>query len=419
VTAPLDPRLRAVATSRNPYLHVLRLPGALAFSAAAFLGRMSMSMYGLGIVLLVASVTGRYGLAGEVAAAGSVGYALVSPFIAVLADRLGQGRVLLRQGALFALTAATFIMCAQLRAPVVVLLLTSTTAGALMPSTGSMVRTRWSALLGAEPSLLHAAFALESVNDELIFVIGPALVTLLATQVFPVSGVGTAALLCVTGTLALGIQRRTEPAPQSRVAPPTRRWPGLPAAGLVVLAPAALLLGGMFAAMDLSTVAFATQLHHRPAAGLVLGTFALGSAIGGLWYGSRQWRAPLHRRLAITVTLAVTGVSTFWATPGLIALACAGLLAGFWIAPTLIGCFAILERQAAPHRQTEAMSWFSSTMSLGLAAGSALAGHVIDVGHARWGFGCAAGFGILAVLTCLAGLRKLRSDQEPEPARAQ
>jgi len=280
------------------------------------------------------------------------------------------------------------------------------------------VRTRWSALLGAEPPLLHAAFALESVNDELIFVIGPALVTLLATQVIPVSGVGTAVLLCVTGTLALGIQRRTEPAPP-RLAPSARRWPGLPAAGLVVLAPAALLLGGMFAAMDLSTVAFATQLHHRPAAGLVLGTFALGSAIGGLWYGSRHWRAPLQRRLAVTVALAVTGVSTFWAMPGLIALACAGLLAGFWIAPTLIGCFAILERQAAPHRQTEAMSWLSSTMSVGTAAGSALAGGVIDIGQARWGFVCAAGFGVLAVLTCLAGLRKLRTDEETQPPRAQ
>lgn len=419
MTAPVDSRPRAAVTSRNPYLRVLSQPGALAFSAAAFLGRMSMSMYGLGTVLLVASVFGRYGLAGEVAAAGSIGYALVSPLIAALADRLGQGRVLLRQGVLFAVTAVAFIACVQLRAPVVVLLLTGVAAGALMPSTGSMVRTRWSALLGADPPLLHAAFSLESVNDELIFVIGPALVTLLATQVIPASGVGTAVVLCVTGTLALGVQRRTEPTPRPRLAPARRRWPGLPAPGLSVLAPAGLLLGGMFAAMDLSTVAFATQLHHRPDAGLVLGAFALGSAVGGLWYGSRHWRAPLGRRLAVTAALAVTGISTFWAMPGLIALACVGVLAGFWIAPTLIACFAILERQAAPHRQTEAMSWLSSVVSVGVAAGSALAGHVIDIGHARWGFGCAAGFGILAVLTCLAGLRKLRTDGEQPPPRAQ
>jgi hypothetical protein len=38
---------------------------------------MQIAMVGLGTVLLVASIPGQYGLAGEVAAAGSVGYALV------------------------------------------------------------------------------------------------------------------------------------------------------------------------------------------------------------------------------------------------------------------------------------------------------------------------------------------------------
>src|SRR5258708_27854646 len=57
------------APKRNPYLELLRAPGALAFSSAGFVGRMSMSMYGLGTVLLIALLTGRYGEAGAVAAA--------------------------------------------------------------------------------------------------------------------------------------------------------------------------------------------------------------------------------------------------------------------------------------------------------------------------------------------------------------
>jgi hypothetical protein len=48
----------------NPFREVLARPGALRFSAAGFVGRMPMSMFGLGTVLLIASVTGRYGLAG-------------------------------------------------------------------------------------------------------------------------------------------------------------------------------------------------------------------------------------------------------------------------------------------------------------------------------------------------------------------
>jgi MFS family permease len=416
----------AVAGRRggNPYLEILRIPGALAFSATAFVGRMSMSMYGLGTVLLIASLTGRYGLAGTVSAAGAVGYAVVSPLFGRLADRWGQGRVLSRQATAFALGSATFIGCAELRAPAWVLLVTATVAGAVMPSVGSMVRTRWSAVLDDEHANLHTAFSLESVNDELIFVIGPALVTFLATRFLPASGVGAASLFCVGGTLAFAAQRRTEPAlsapsaPRSRPKPGTRRRLArlsLPAPGLITLAPAFLLLGAMFAAMDLSTVALATERGHRAASGLVLGAFALGSAAGGLWYGSRHWRAPLGRRFIITSVLAVAGISTFWAMPGLLALAAIGFLAATSVAPTLIAGYGILEGQAPDHRRTEAMAWLSSTIAVGVALGSAVVGRVIDAYGARWGLGLAAAFGCTAIVTCLAGYRALKVPGPAQP----
>lgn len=203
------------AGSRNPYLTLLRTPGALAFSSAGFIGRMSMSMYGLGTVLLIASLTGRYGSAGVVAAAASIGFALFSPSIAKLADQFGQHRVLLIEVCFFTIAVSAFLACAELRAPFAVLLLTGTIAGASMPSMSSMVRTRWSALLH-DPGQLHAAFALESVNDELIFVIGPAVVTLLATQWFAAAGVGTASVLIIGGSVLFALQRRTA-RPRTRV----------------------------------------------------------------------------------------------------------------------------------------------------------------------------------------------------------
>lgn len=431
---------RPAAIRRNPYLDVLRSDGALAFSSTAMIGRMSMSMYGLGTVLLIATLTGRYGLAGTVAAAGSVGYALFGPVAAKLADRFGQGRVLTRQGTIFAACTSVFIGSVELRAPVWILIVTGALAGASMPSLGSMVRARWSALIGDDDRRLHAAFSLESVIDEIIFVIGPALVTLLATQLLPASGIGTAALLCVCGTLLFAAQRRTEPVPralprrseQPGLAPaaPERtdprhggsraagqrlltRLPRLPTPGLITLAPAFLLLGAMFASIDLSIVAFSTERGHRPVAGLVIGSIALGSAVGGLWYGSRHWRAPLGRRFVITGAFTVLGISTFWAMPGLLALAAAGCASGLWIAPTLIAGYAILEVQAPPHRRTESMAWLSSTISVGVALGSAIVGHVIDAHGARFGFGFAASCGIAAVLVTLIGQRKLKTTYLP------
>src|SRR5215475_10763643 len=91
---------------QNSYLDLLRTPGALAFSGAGFVGRMSMSMYGLGTVLLIALLTGRYGQAGTVAAVGSVGYAVFGPVIATRTDRLGQRRVLVIQTVVFTLSSA-------------------------------------------------------------------------------------------------------------------------------------------------------------------------------------------------------------------------------------------------------------------------------------------------------------------------
>jgi MFS family permease len=432
---------RQQVPARNPYLVLLRTPGAPAFSASGFVGRMSMSMYGLGTVLLISSLTGRYGAAGTVAGAGSVGYAACSPYIAKLADRLGQRRVLLSQVVIFTFVCLAFIVSAEMRAPFPALLATGAVAGAFMPSTGSMVRSRWSWLLGDDSRRLQAAFALESVNDELIFVVGPALVTLLATQVFPASGVGTAGLLAVAGTTVFALQRRTEPPPRPRPAPaaapealatlagpaprprPGRgrqswrsRLPTVPAPALVTLSPAFFLLGAMFVTVDLSSVGFATELGHRPLAGLILGTYALGSAIGGLWYGSRHWRAPLGRRFITTATLVVAGVTTFIAMPNLPALDAACLVAGLSIAPTLIAGYAILERQAMPHRRTEAMAWLSSTISVGVALGSSVTGQLLDAYGAKAGYIFGACCGSLAVLICLAGRRRLATDEDRAPA---
>ena len=168
----------------------LARPGALRFSSAGFVGRMPMAMFGLGTVLLIASVTGRYGLAGIVAAVGSVSYAVCAPQAARLSDRFGQRRVLRPLVIFFAGSTVALICCAEFRAPLWTLLVTGAVAGASMPSLGSMVRARWSVLLGGS-GLLHTAFSLESVLDETIFVIGPALVTLLAVYAgFPRASAG-------------------------------------------------------------------------------------------------------------------------------------------------------------------------------------------------------------------------------------
>ena len=405
----------------RPYVEIFEIPGAWRFSAAGVIGRMPMSMFGLGTVLLISAATGKYGVASTVSAVGSFGYAFTSPRIARLVDSRGQRSVLLPLLLVFAMATAMLITAVELQLPTWTFFAPGAIAGATMPSLGTLVRARWSVLLAGSPRL-HAAFSFESVADELCFVIGPAAVTLLATEVFPASGVAAAALLCVLGTLWFAAQRGTEPviAPPHRPAAGRPGQPGRPARvrgaaapGLVVLAPIYLLLGAMFVSIDLSTVAFAQHFGHKPLAGFILGTYALGSATGGLWYGSRQWRAAVEKRFALTLTLTVLGVATFWAQPNLVTLTCGIYLCGLTIAPTLIAGFSLLEAQARPGRRTEAMSWLSSGIAVGVALGASVVGFVIDAYGPRLGYAFAAICGAASAATCLVGLRRLRPGEVP------
>jgi len=398
----------------RPYADIFRIPGAWRFSAAGVVGRMPMSMFGLGTVLLISAATGKYGVAGAVSAAGSLGYAFSTPQIARLVDSRGQRRVLLPLLAVFTAAAVALIAAVELQLPTWAFFVPGAIAGATMPSLGTMVRARWSALLAGSPRL-HAAFSFESVADELCFVVGPAAVTLLATQVFPAAGVGVATLLCLGGTLWFVAERQTEPVVTRTAGPVQRggRARGAPAPGLVVLAPVYFLLGAMFVSIDLSTISFAQHFGHKQLAGFILGTYALGSATGGLWYGSRQWRSPLQTRFAVTLTLTVLGVATFWAQPNLVTLTCCIYLCGLTIAPTLIAGFSLLEAQAKPGRLTEAMSWLSSGIGVGLAAGASAVGFILDAHGARVGYAFAAACGVASAATCLLGLRRLRSPNVP------
>jgi MFS family permease len=405
----------------RPYAEIFSIPRAWRFSVAGVIGRLPMSMYGLGTVLLISAGTGRYGLAGTVSAVSALGNAFCAPQLGRLVDRLGQHRVLVPICLIFALSVAGMVTAVELRLPDWTLFGCGIIGGATMPQLGPMARARWSVLL-AGTSRLHTAFSIESIADELCFIVGPAAVTLLATQVHPSAGIATAAICCLAGTLWFASQRATEP-PVKEVRPrPARaeqrrislrqRGYTLAAPGLVVLVPAYLFLGSMFVSVDLSTVDFAARSGYKPLAGVILGCYALGSATGGLWYGSRSWRAPAWQRLAVTLCLTVAGVCTFWAMPNLLVLAIVIYLCGLTIAPTLIAGYSLLESTARPGRATEAMSWLGTGISVGVALGATAAGFILDALGPRWGYAFAAASGVTTVVIYLSGLRRL-SAAEP------
>ena len=156
----------------KPYLHLMRRPGAGAFFVAGILGRMPISMIGLGIVILIARESGSYGLAGAVSGVAVVAGALTGPIQGRLVDRFGQRMLLLVGTVLCTIGLAGLLVAVRADAPTWVLYALSFVAGGTRPQVGSFVRARWTHLLGRGRAL-QTAFALEAVGDEVVFIIGP------------------------------------------------------------------------------------------------------------------------------------------------------------------------------------------------------------------------------------------------------
>ena len=206
----------------GPYRDLFRTPGVKGFVIAGFVGRMPMAMLGIAVVLLISALTGSYSTAGAVSATVSIAFAVAAPLSGRLADMYGQAKVLIPLALVHGTALTALMLLAGNHAPAWTLFVAGAVAGASATSLGSMVRARWTHLLGGS-ARLHTAFSFESVADEVIFVSGPTLVTGLATLVNPYAGVLLSLALGGAGTFAFAVQRRTEPPVRRREATSARR----------------------------------------------------------------------------------------------------------------------------------------------------------------------------------------------------
>jgi len=385
------------------YLPLLRLPGSVRFCVAALVGRMPLSMLGIGSVLLVQDRRGSYALAGAVAAAYAVGAALFGPQVSRVVDRRGQSAVLPTALAVHAVALLGLVGTAGTGLPGVVLLLEAALVGAALPPLGACVRARWGALLRREqrPEMVGTAFALESVLDEVVFVAGPALVVGLAVLVDPAAGLLSGLALSVAGTVAFVAQRGTEPAVETGDG--SRAVSALRVPGLRTTALSMVFVGVVFGALEVGMVAFADEQGSPSAAGVLLPLVAVGSGVAGLFYGARTWRTPLDRRFLVGLAGLVVGVVPLLLAPGVLAMAPAGVLAGLAISPTLIASFGVVEDLVPVRSRTEGFTWLNSGLGAGVAVGSALAGALADGPGARAGFAVCLAGALLALAAAVVG----------------
>ncbi len=378
------------------YRRILAVPGARLFSATGLVGRLPMSMEGLGIVLLVEDVTGSYGYAGSVAGAATIANAAASILQGRALDRLGQRRVLPALIVTWGAALALLIESVHGEWPRWVVFALAVVTGMVLPPVGTCVRARWSHVLD-EPRQVQTAYALESVVDEAVFIAGPILVTVLATAWDPVAGLAAAVIAGVGGTLFLASQRATEPPSHAHVST-ADDGPRMPWRTVVPVAVVALALGSLFGSAEVTTVAFAEEHGVPGLTGVLLAFWALGSLLAGVITGAIHWTKGPSTRLkvgtvALTLGMAPLGlVDAVWLMGALL------FVAGFAIAPSLIATLSLVEQTVPSARLTEGMSFIHTGLAAGIAPGAALSGVVVDAAGASPAYLVSVVAGVVAVV---------------------
>ncbi|MER7708556.1 MFS transporter [Kitasatospora sp. NPDC097605] len=392
-----------------PYRRLFARPGTTAFTLAGLLGRLSLSMTGVSLVVLIAERRGSYALAGTVAAAGLVTGAIGMPVIGRLVDRFGQARVTVPAVLYCVVPFSGLLLCVRAGAPDWTLYL-CWAAAAAAPNLGGMARARWAHLFRDEPDELHLANSFEQVLDELCFMAGPVLGMVLCTTIAPEAGMLAAGGFGTVGGLLFAAQRRTEPPIADRPAAERHGSP-LRVPALRVLTLTFLSTGMIFGALDLTTVAYADALGHRPVAGGLLALVAAGSCVAGLVFGTLRPSGLAGTRflrgVAAMAGLLLLPLAAGLGGAGLALLGVALFAAGTGTAPTMVTGMTLLQELLPQRQLNEGMAIAVSGIVVGISGGSALAGTLADHAGPGAGYWVPAGAAALALLIALAGRRHL------------
>jgi MFS family permease len=398
----------------STYRAVFRAPGSAAFAAAGFVMRMPIAMFPIGLVLIISARTGHYGFAGVLSASYIFGAVPGNPLLARLVDRYGQRRILVPATVVTLGSIAVLSALLEADAPDWTLVPPTFVAGFAYLSVGSLVRARWSLVLAGRPEL-STAYSLESVLDEVIFVVGPLVATLVATHADPVIVLYVCGALIGIGAAWLATQRGTEPPAHAVGAP--KHPSALRQPGMVLLSVSAIAMGAVFASAEVSFVAFCGQHGHRSLSGLVLALLAAGSGVAGLFYGARTWRADVPTRFRLQALVFGVLPLVLLAASNVPALAVCAFVVGLGIAPTLITAFGLAERLVPAGSLTEGLAWLLTGLNLGYGAGAALVGGIADAHGARTAFLVTIAAALLTGATAVLLHRRLRApaDERPTP----
>ncbi|MEO5319884.1 MFS transporter [Arthrobacter sp. CC3] len=401
------------------------------------IARIPHSAAGVLLTLHIVLTLGEgYAAAGAAAAVMTIGIAVGAPWRGRRVDTVG-----LRKALIPSVVSETVIWSVVPHVSYEWLLALVFVGGLLTLPIFSVVRQSLGVLASGEQR--RTAFALDAIATELVFMLGPAAGAIVATAGYSVAGL-TVLGVCtsVAGLFLMWFNPPTrsavadaeyetdqqegaevavvaaapahlqgaaaELAPvaagelrrsglRHRVAHNFAWFTAAVAAVFAVAAGAGMVLSGT----DVGIVAALETGGHQAEIGLVFVFWCAASVVGGLLYGA------MHRPVSPIILL--LGMAALTIPMGFardtLTLCLLSLLPGLLCAPVLSSASEKVAELVEEGRRGEAMGWYGSALTAGVALGAPLAGVFID------GIGPSAGFvsvGAAGVVLCLFGLALLR-----------
>ncbi|MEU4467377.1 MFS transporter [Streptomyces sp. NPDC024017] len=377
------------------YLEILRARHAARLLVGTLVGRLPNATGAIAILLFVRAEGGSYSLAGALAGVYGVANAVGQPVLGRLVDLRGQPRVQLPAAVLSGLAMAVFAFGGIGSLPLAYAAVAG--AGLFTPPLEGGLRALWPSVLRREDQV-HTAYAMDAVAQEVMFTVGPLLVTLCVSLWSAQVALLVLNVVGVLGALSVVV---SQPSRAWRSAPREAHWLGaLRSPGLLALLAAFLFIGMALGSITVASVPYADDHGGDAVYGWLMAALGFGALVGGTVYGARQWAGEPARRLQVLVALLVVCYLPLLLMPDAVPMVALTALAGVFLAPAIACAFVLVDRHAPRGTVTEAFSWLVTTFTVGHSVGAGVAGPVVEAGGALWGFavpGVAGGVSLLGL----------------------
>ena len=394
------------------YAALLNQPALRAAILASVLGRLPIGITGLAILMLGQDTTGSFARGGVIAACYVAGLAAVAPLLGRMIDRYGPRQTLLVCAFTFPTALAALVAVLAVPAPLWIACMFAAAAGACFPPITVCMRTFFKQRL-EEEAQLATAYSLESVVIETIFIVGPVLVAMFVALASPAAAVLFAAACGCAGTLLF---QRSHALVHWKIEPrgATSIFGPLVEPGFMPLLAVIVCYASAFGLVEIGTTAYATERGGPALAGVLLGIMSIGSAAGGLVYGSRSWRLPLTRQFPLTLALMGMGVAPLALFTPVWAFGIWCVAAGIVMAPALIMQAMLVARITRAEHSTEAFTWSSTGLLAGVGFGLTGGGALLEYARSPAVFATAAALSIAAGVLA-SQLVRVRSSEQGNP----